>query len=126
MWNRESLPKIKRLLQKSSSGFSQFEAEEFKEKDAEESDGDVMVKEDSLEATGQVGIEEMDSGEQQAHSQPAKEEMCEKETLQEDSDEQEAPERVASRHVTAREAREALLQPAGRKESEEVPPERLE
>lgn len=117
------MPKIKKLLQKSSTGFSQFEAEEFKDRDEEETDIDVVVRENNDEAVPQSGDPETQAEIEEEKPVKQIEEMAEKNVPDEESDEEEAQERSMPRHVSAKAAREALFQPGNRKESEDQPKE---
>lgn len=123
VWNKDSLPKIKKLLQKSTSGFSQFEAEEFKEKDDEENDVDIVVKEDDVPEASPGEKEEGLANAQAEEETKVTEEIAEKKSFSVESDEKEEKEQTQLRHVSAKTARELLFQPKDRKESEDLPEE---
>lgn len=102
VWNRESLPAITRKLQKSGTGFSQFEVDEYKDKSEEEVEEDVVVKEESSSISHQQPPLEVQD--QVSVSHPLqKPEMIEEKTGFNDSEDEKGLECSLAREISVEE-----------------------
>lgn len=116
VWNRESIPSITKKLQKSGTGFSQFEVDEYKDKSEEEVEEDVVVTEEDT-SSHQIKLKPEVQEQVSGHNALQKLQMMEEKAGFDDLEDEKGLECTLEREISVEESKQLLAASKERKNS---------